>query len=188
VGPLVDALAPLFEAFRDKPFVFYGHSMGAVVGFELAHGIRDRMGVEPAHLIVSGRQPPGVPDSHSPSYNLPEAEFIDWLRRMNGTPKEVLENRQLMEIMLPLLRADFQLCETYECPPRPPLSCPVTALRGVDDPDVQSLDAWCEVTTGRCSIRVFPGDHFFLHTYEKQLLELISRELQRVRPGQYRER
>lgn len=181
VRPLIEALAPAFEPFADKPFAFYGHSMGAIVGFELAHGLRERMGIEPAHLIISGRQPPSVPDTHPPTHNLPEPQFIAELRRLNGTPKDVLDNQQLMQLMLPLLRADFQLCETYKCLPRPPLSCSVTAMRGVDDPDIQNIEGWCDVTTGRCSVRVFPGDHFFLHTFEKQLLELISRELQEVK-------
>jgi medium-chain acyl-[acyl-carrier-protein] hydrolase len=177
VEPLVDALMPVIMAHADKPFAFFGHSMGALISFELARALRREHGVEPFHLFISGRQAPSVTDNEK-TYDLPEQEFIEEVRRLNGTPKEILENAELMHLMLPLLRADFQLCETYTHAPGPPLDCPLTVFGGMQDcVTPEELDQWRAYTNGPFALRRLPGDHFFLHTSQPLMLKVLAQKL-----------
>lgn len=175
---LADALLP----YCDMPFVFFGHSMGATISFELARHLRREHELRPRQLLVSGRRAPHAPNPNPHTYNLPEPEFIRTLRELNGTPKEVTEHPELMELMLPLLRADFALSETYTYRPSEPLACPVSVYGGMQDEDVtrEQLEAWREVTTGAFSLRFFPGDHFFLTSAEPLLLSAVARELEQI--------
>ncbi|MDQ3918034.1 MAG: alpha/beta fold hydrolase, partial [Acidobacteriota bacterium] len=175
--PLVEGLVPALPAHLDRPFAFFGHSMGAVIAFELAR----RLPREPFHLFVSGREAPTAPGKELHTYALPEQEFIEELQRLGGTPLEALAHPELMQLMLPMLRADFEAIQTYDYEPGPPLSCPITAFGGLEDQDVtpQQLEAWREQTVGRFVAHMLPGDHFFLHTAQAQLLEIVSAELRR---------
>src|SRR5262249_24950819 len=114
-----------------------------------------------------------------PVHCLPEVEFLSELRRLNGTPPEVLSQKGLMEILIPVLRADFAICETYSYSPEPPLNCPISAFGGWQDPDVKydQLEAWRDHTRATFALRMFPGDHFFLHTAQPILLETLAQEL-----------
>ena len=172
------ALQPLF----DKPFAFFGHSMGALIGFELAHYVQAELGVSPQHIFASGRRAPQVGKEQS-IYDLPKDELLAELQQLKGTPPDVLEHPDLMELMLPLLRADFSLGDTYVFPvSRPLLSCPITVLGGLLDHHESraELQAWGELTSGPFSLRMFPGDHFFVHSDELRLLEVIGRVLQQT--------
>jgi surfactin synthase thioesterase subunit len=166
----------------DKPFAFWGHSMGSIIAFELARRLSRENGLLPAYLFASGRQAPHLPDKYPPAYNLPEPELLQELRRLNGTPREVLDSPELMQLMLPILRADLQAIDTYPYSPGAPLECPIMALGGVRDAEVDSdgLEGWREQTTDSFSIRMLPGDHFFLHTAQPLLLKIISQALQRI--------
>jgi medium-chain acyl-[acyl-carrier-protein] hydrolase len=157
--------------------------MGAVIAFELARLLRREGRPRPFHLFVSGRQAPHAPDPEPPSYNLPEPEFIESLGRLNGTPPEVLRHQELMNLLLPLLRADFEAIETYAYKDEPPLDCPVTAFVGLHDDEVsrEQLEMWAGQTNASFSARVFPGDHFFLNTARPALLKAIAAELFRHR-------
>jgi medium-chain acyl-[acyl-carrier-protein] hydrolase len=178
---LVDGLASAIVSHLDKPFAFFGHSMGAKIGFELARLLKPK-GVTPLHLFVSGCRAPQVPYTDPPTYNLPEPEFIEELRSLNGTPKEVLDNPELMNLMIPLLRADFEVVQTYEYMPAPPLQCPLTIFGGLEDEDVtrEHLEAWREQTVAHTTLRMFPGDHFFLNSSPSLLLRVLGHELQQV--------
>ncbi|HEX8456603.1 MAG TPA: alpha/beta fold hydrolase [Pyrinomonadaceae bacterium] len=175
---LVDALAREIKPFLDRPYAFFGHSMGALVAFELARRLRDEGMVEPMHLFLSGRRAPQLPKTDRALHTLPEAEFIEEVIRLNGTPREVLSHPELMQILIPLLRADFAVCQTYEYAPHAPLRSSITALGGLHDEwiDHASLDAWREHTTANFAVRMFPGDHFFLNQ-TPELPRLIAREL-----------
>ena len=164
----------------DKPFIFFGHSMGAMVSFELARQLR-RGRLEPMHIFVSGCHAPQIPDSNV-LHDLPESELVKELHRLNGTPKEVLENRELLSIVLPTLRADCMVTETYVYRSEPPLNCPITAFGGLQDPLVkrEELEAWREQTSASFSLRMLEGDHFFLHSSERVLLSTLSRELHQL--------
>jgi len=117
-------------------------------------------------LFVSGRFAPQIPDPDPPTYTLPEQEFIAELRRLNGTPKEVLDSDELKEFFLPTIRADFEVVDTYAYEPDVPLGCPIHAYGGLLDLSVpaDSLKAWKQQTSGAFKARMFPGDHFFIHT------------------------
>jgi medium-chain acyl-[acyl-carrier-protein] hydrolase len=180
VGDAEAALLP----YLDKPFALFGHSMGAMIAFELARRLRDR-GLNPVHLFLSARRAPQLEVEEEITYNLPEPEFIDEVRRLNGTPQEVLEHPELMQMVLPLLRADFEVVETYRYEPGAPLDCPVTVFGGLQDSDVPrpQLDAWREHTTAAFSVRMLPGDHFFLHKTQPLLTRVVVQELSHPRGG-----
>lgn len=182
IPQLIDALADSLLPCLDKPFAFFGHSLGALISFNLAHKLSREHGLEPLHLFVSGRHAPQLPDLSPIVYNLPEEEFVAELKRLNGTPAEVLEHFELLQLILPRLRADFELCQTYQHQARPPLGCPITAFGGLLDGDVsrEQLEAWAEHTSVTFSLRMLPGDHFFIHSSELMLLQMITLELQRL--------
>jgi medium-chain acyl-[acyl-carrier-protein] hydrolase len=179
--PLLEVLAEAIFPLLDKKFAFFGHSMGALIAFELARLLRRRYGREPQLLIASGRRAPQVPNTEPLTYNLPRDEFIANLQRIDGTPKEVLEHTELMELMMPLLRADFQLNETYEYVTDAPLQCPIIAFGGLQDTHVaqDTLLSWKEQTTSDFNLHMLPGDHFFLRSSQYLLLQTLALKLQR---------
>lgn len=176
---VVQAAGEALLPHLDMPFAFFGHSMGASISFELARLLRREGRRMPQHLYISGRRAPHIIDRDPPLYHLPDAELLYELRQLNGTPKEVLEHPELMAMMLPLLRADFSVAETYVCEPEPPLDIPVTVFGGLADKDVTraDLEAWQEHSTGSFKLRMLAGDHFFLNTSQAVLLRLLSSEL-----------
>jgi medium-chain acyl-[acyl-carrier-protein] hydrolase len=175
---LVEMIEPALLPYLAQPFAFFGHSMGAMISFELARTLRHKHGLQPLHLFVSGRSAPQLPVEET-TYNLPEPEFAEELRRLNGTPPEVLLHAELMKLMLPILRADFELVQTYLYKPHPPLDCPITAFGGWEDNNVSraSLEAWREQTTSDFSVRMLLGDHFFLHSARPYILNVLKKEL-----------
>jgi medium-chain acyl-[acyl-carrier-protein] hydrolase len=179
--PLIQELTRVLLPYLDKPFAFFGHSMGTLVSFELARILRKEYDLSPVHLFVSGRRAPQVPDPDPPIHTLPEREFLDELRRYNGTPESVLENPELMQLFLPTLRADFAVLETYVYTPEPLLDCPITAFGGLEDwkASCDDLEAWREQTTADFSLQMFPGDHFFVHSVQPLLLQSLSKTLYR---------
>lgn len=179
--PLVETLAAALSPHFDRPFAFFGHSMGAMIAFELARLLQLRGHPGPQHLFASGSPAPHLRSDESPTYNLPDAEFIEELRRLKGTPTQVLENPELMQLMMPLLRADFALTQTYVYREGPKLNCPFTVFGGREDEEVrgEKISAWCELTSGGCSLKVLDGGHFFIHTAEEQLLQALKQELLR---------
>lgn len=180
--PLIEVLAPAIMPLLDAPFAFFGHSMGAVISFELARRLRREYDREAEMLFISGRQAPQIPDRDPATYHLPRDKFIEELGKLDGTPKEVLEHAELMELMIPLLRADFQLIQTYEYVPSSPLRCPITAYGGLEDRDVSrdDLSGWREMTSSSFALHMLPGDHFFLRSSQTLLLRLLAQGLREV--------
>jgi medium-chain acyl-[acyl-carrier-protein] hydrolase len=179
--PLVKALTHALRPYLDRPFAFFGHSMGALVCFELAHALRQDQPQGPTHLFLSARRAPQVPAPYPPIHALPDPQFVEKLRRLNGTPEAVLREPELMEVLLPVLRADFAICETYAYAPKALLDCPIAAFGGLQDSEAghDDLAAWRDHTRGTFSLRMLPGDHFFLHSHRTLLLQAISDELTR---------
>jgi len=173
--PLVEAIAPVLLSKLDKPFAFFGHSMGAIVAFECCRLLRKNYGLLPVHLFVSGRNAPHVPDPDPSVHNASKAAFIQELRRFNGTPEEVLKSAALMEMLLPILRADFELLETYTYVKKPPLECPITAFGGLEDvkTTADGLEAWGEHTIDSFSLHELAGGHFFINSAQSLLLKHI---------------
>ncbi|UCC54021.1 MAG: thioesterase, partial [Anaerolineaceae bacterium] len=158
-----------------RPFAFFGHSLGARVGFEVARSLRRQGKPLPAQLFVSACPAPQLP-SGRPIHMLPKAAFLAELQRRNGIPQEVLAHPELLELLLPMLRADFMVIETAVYRSEPPLNFPITAFGGIEDPIVSrgALEAWEEQTSGPFNMVFFAGDHFFLRTAEDQLLQTIN--------------
>jgi medium-chain acyl-[acyl-carrier-protein] hydrolase len=180
--PLVSAAAAALSPHLDRPFAFFGHSMGALVSFELARQLRRDHASLPRHIVVSGRRAPHLPESDPPISQLPQAEFIDRLRNLNGTPRAVLENEELLEIVVPTVRADFAVCESHVYTPEPPLPLPISAFGGDDDAEADraELEAWQLHTTGTVNVAMFPGDHFFIQSSRASVMERLAARLNEV--------
>lgn len=158
--PLADAMLP----YLDRPFALFGHSMGALIAFELARHLRREQAPSPSHLFVSGRRAPQLGRISQAVHELPRQELIRELRRLNGTPEAVLRSEELLTALLPTLRADLAACEQYVCRSDLPLAVAISAYGGSADPDVarEDLEAWGAQTSCGCSTQQFAGDHFFL--------------------------
>lgn len=175
VRALAEALLPQLET----PFALFGHSMGALIAFEFARHLRTRYGLRPEHLFVSGFRAAQIDDPDAPTYNLPDAEFLATVRRLNGTPEAVLQNEEMLSLMLPVVRADVTVCETYVYREGAPLDCPLTAFGGRSDGIVspEELAAWIVQTSGDYDVRMFDGDHFYINGARTQLLREVSAAL-----------
>lgn len=176
---LLAELAADIEAFVSAPFAFFGHSMGAMLAYELTRHLRRQQLPLPAHLLVSAHRAPQLPDMRPHIYDLPDNQFIAHLSSMNGTPREVVEHRELMTMLLPALRADFTLCDTYTYVPDAPLQCPISALSGTDDAiaNRQQMAPWREQTTASFKLHIFPGGHFFLNTLPQPVIQTVIQDL-----------
>lgn len=171
---LVSLLREALEPYLDRPFAFFGHSIGALVSFELARELRRTGGIEPRHLFVSGCPAPHLPHSER-MWDLSDNEFLDRLCRFNGTPSEVLNHPELMHMMLPAIRADFALRDRYDYRDEPPVSCPITAFGGMADThvDCAMLRGWRQHTREPFQVWLFQGDHFFMRSAQETMLETL---------------
>lgn len=181
VTPLTQALVPIISPYLNLPFAFFGYSLGSLVAFEVVRELRRQGGPIPLHLFVGGRRAPQIPDPDPPIHQLPEPEFLIELRRLSGTPEAVLQNAELMQLLQPLLRADFAINETYPYTVEPPLACPISAYGGLEDAeaDQDDLAPWQEQTRAAFKLQMFPGGHFFLNNDRAPLLQAISEDLYR---------
>jgi medium-chain acyl-[acyl-carrier-protein] hydrolase len=170
------------EPFRDRPYVFFGHSMGALLAFEATRALRAVGGPAPQHLLCSACRSPEVVRTGTPIYRLPDAEFVRHLRILGGIPEPILRDREMMDLFLPILRADFELLQTYEFRPEPPLRCPITVFGGTHDSEVppRTLDAWRHHTTGQFERIEFAAGHFFIQTARSTFLRRLSEILGRL--------
>jgi len=172
IDTLVEKLTQAIQPFLDKPFAFFGHSFGGLIAYGLAKQI------QPQILFISGCAAPHLPNPHPPIHHLPDSEFIQSLQKLNGIPLEVANNSELMELLLPMLRADFEVFESYS-PNSHQLSCPIIAFGGLDDPRVsqEQLEGWETQTTAGFRTKYFSGDHFFINFREMDIIEFINSEL-----------
>lgn len=183
MGPLVSAATAALQPWLDRPYALFGHSLGALVAFEVARKVMTLNLPAPGLLVVSGCE---APQSRQPPtrfiHRLPDAEFRDELRRMGGTSPQVLDNAELMQIFEPILRADFAVLETYTYRPSPGLHCPILAIGGLND-TVAPLDGhpgWRAETTGAFRLRALPGDHFFVQSAPACLTDVLSEEFRQT--------
>ncbi|NJR38935.1 MAG: thioesterase [Leptolyngbyaceae cyanobacterium CSU_1_4] len=176
---LIQALTEAILPFLDRPFALFGHSMGGLIAFELTRFLRQNHHPQPLHLFVSGCRAPQLSSPLSHLHTLADAEFLQELRRYNGTPEAVLTNTELMQVLLPTLRADFAMVETYAYQLESPLDCPITAYGGLKDLDItpQDLADWQIQTVNSFAKYLLPGDHFFLHSTQSLLLQNLTFKL-----------
>ena len=146
VHALMDVMLPSLIPWLDRPFVLYGHSMGALLAFEVARRLQQQHKLTPECLIVSGRVAPQRRPPREPINRLPEEQFIEGLRKLNGTPPEILNDRELMASITPMLRADLAMHEEYVYRPDPRLKCDVLAFGGLRDAEAgrEGLSAFLE--------------------------------------------
>jgi len=164
---LVKRLSQAIQPFLDKPFGFFGYSLGGLVAFELAQTLRQNDLPGPKIFFVSACGAPQYPDSHPPIHSLSDIEFLKAIKEFNGTPVEVLEYGELIELLLPALRADFEAFEAYNYNPNKlPLNCPIIAFGGDDDSLVnrEQMEGWSFQTSATFKTKYFPGDHFFFNS------------------------
>lgn len=164
------------------PFLFFGHSMGALVGFETALRLQTLNKEIPKQLFVSGREAPHIRKSHRILHSLSDEELLEELHIVNGTPAELLENPELMELYLPVIRADFQACETYEYKSKVLLKCPITSLGGSNDPYVtfDEIREWASYTTEFYEELQYSGDHFFIRNHEVSIVSHVLKAAKRI--------
>ncbi len=180
IPALLDALEPVLSPLLDKPFVFFGYSMGTRIALALAQRWQARGAPLPLGMVMAAA---GAPHLNRPSRDeLDDAKFIELLRSYEGTPPEVLAHKELLEMVLPALRADFSVADTVL--PASPVRCPISAWSGLEDSHVtqEGFDGWGALTTGELRLRRFPGKHFFLRTAREQLLASLREELIRWSP------
>jgi surfactin synthase thioesterase subunit len=166
-----EALMPYF----DTDFAFFGHSLGALIAYQVAQ--RLAASTSPQHLIVSGRRAPQILRRDEPTWNLPDPDFKEHLKSLNGTPTEVLDNDELMQLLLPTIRADFYLDETYfhvdNCQK---LRCPITVLTGDRDVEVSESNIlpWKDLTINEFKVKTLRGDHFFINKNVNLVLKSLA--------------
>lgn len=181
MAPLVEDVLEAIQPTLDRPFAFFGHSMGALVAFETAHTLRLSGGAEPLHVFVSACAPPhrhAAPERRR--HDLDERQLIQLVKHLNAGGDASLDDTAIIRRRLPLLRADLAVCETYELGDRRPLDCPLTVYGASHDPivTVEELDEWRDYTDASFLKRVFAGGHFYLMERAKdQMLRLLAREI-----------
>lgn len=182
LSPLLQSLRAALQPYLNLPFALFGHSMGALLSYELTRQLRQAAEPLPRHLFISGWHAPHLPERRAPIHQLPEPAFVEELRDFNGTPEGVLQNAELRELFLPILRADFAITETYLYTPETPLPCPISAFGGLQDQTVsrEELAAWRSQTHENFMLRLLPGDHFFLNSARPMLLQALAQDLRQT--------
>lgn len=182
VFPLAEDLATVLKDRFETPFAFFGHSLGALVAFELTRELRRRGGPSPERLFLSAHSAPHLPKELPPIHQGTDEEFFEGLRRLEGTPDELIANEDLMRLVLPTLRADFAMAETYKPPKEPPLDVPLSIIGGLADEVTgrPQLEPWAEYTTRECKVRMVPGGHFFVEESRDLILRAVFQDLMTV--------
>lgn len=179
MSPLVDAMMNSIIEILDKPFVVFGYSAGALIAFEIASRISRCRPDMLAGLIVASRPGPDLKPERKVIHSLTEAAFIEYILNLGGTSAEVLADPELRNIVLPILRSDFELAETYEYLPSRPLDCPIFVYAGEDDQYLTNRDcqAWQSHSTREVKIRFFKGGHFFIEECGEELIDNIAADV-----------
>jgi len=183
--PLVEQIADALEPWLDRPFSLLGYSMGGALAFELSRALRRRSAPMPTHLIVASRIAPQLPNVHPPMAHLPKEQLLQEVRRFFDPPDAAWENPELLALVLPALRADMTMCDTYVYVPEPPLDCAIHSFAGAGDRSapLACVREWKEQTTNEFTLQVVPGGHFFIFSerirFQSLVAELLRTSLER---------
>ncbi|WP_188394020.1 type I polyketide synthase [Mesorhizobium sp. SARCC-RB16n] len=184
----MDVLVPMvieaLQAFSDRPFVFFGHSAGALVAYEIARSLEKVGRPSPFHVVVSAHPSADLPPDEPPMYRYADDRLADVIRSLGMVPKKALANEKLLlDFILPPLRADFELVETYDRNLPTPLKAAITAMGGVQDETINAndLDEWRRLTTSRFARIMFDSDHFFTHSMTEEVVSSLLREVGEVK-------
>ncbi len=183
LNTLVPILAEALYPYLDRPFAFFGHSLGGLVAYELAQYLRANFGINPVGLLVAASRTPHKHSESEPIYHLPDEELVAALRyRYAGIPQAILNDPEVLRVFLPTLRGDFSLFDTYRYPGHAPLTCPIVAYGGEQDRAIshRQLAGWQEQTTGTFRLRMMPGDHFFVRTNQALVLREVEQALREI--------
>jgi medium-chain acyl-[acyl-carrier-protein] hydrolase len=177
---LISALIPVMRPLMDRPFAFFGHSMGARIAFELTRTLRRQQLPNPIHFFASGHVAPHLPEKDPGLHLLSDQAFIEKIKEYDGIPDMILDNPEILNFFLPMLRADIELIKTHCISEDRPFACPLTAFGGMRDPKVskEEITAWQMHTRTAFKWHMFPGGHFFIQEHQKELLALILNDLQ----------
>ena len=177
--PLIETLGQVLEPYLDKPFAFYGHSLGTLIGFELARLLRQQYGLSPIHLLVGGLQAPHVCISKLNTRSSYSEQMLNYLLDISEVPQSILDDQPLFEQFMHTFKADTQLLQSYIYSQEKALDCPISAFGGTDDPVVspEELAQWYRHTSSTFKLQMLPGQHMFLKSSRELLLEAISQEL-----------
>jgi medium-chain acyl-[acyl-carrier-protein] hydrolase len=177
IAGLITEILPL-----DKPFVFFGHSMGALIEFEVARLLREQGLRQPEMLIASGRNAPQFKWRDAGMQLLPDDEFVAAVIAYKGIPESLLENPALRDLLLPRIRADLTVSAEYQYVEKDPLECPIVVMSGNQDglSTEAGLNGWLTQTTAEVRYFRFAGNHFFLHSAEQLVLSRIAEELTKL--------
>lgn len=176
---LIPIVASEIHPYLNIPFAFFGHSMGGLISFELVRYLKRQYQVSPVYLFVSSYPAPQLPRTGTDLHQLPDNILIEKLRSLKGIPPGILREPNLIELILPVLRADLAVCETYVYSDDKPVECPILVFGGLNDPiiDHNTLDQWRHLTQAAFNIRKFNGDHFFLDIAQTLILDEIAGKL-----------
>lgn len=177
INEVVETVAPSLQTSR-VPVALFGHSMGAIIAFEVARRLQDDGG-SAHHLFVSGRPTPEIHRPDTKPSELPRNELIGMLRNYGAVADEILENDEILDLLLPMIRADFGMIQRYRYAPGPPLACPISAWCGDSDAEVhpQLMEGWSEHTASKFDLRVLSGDHFFLTRHREAMVSTMLKKL-----------
>jgi len=176
MSELVDVLIKELSAYNDRPFAFVGHSMGAIVCYEVACRLREMGAALPQHVFLSARAAPQLQDKSESLASLENDDFIRRLHSLYGAvPDAIRQSAELQKVFLPILRADVTLLETHDCVSVEPLKCPITVLGGASDPAISAsmLAGWNECTSETFTQHEFPGGHFYIHAQRDSVVSLV---------------
>ena len=179
MAPIVRELSAVLAAEDDLPTVFFGHSLGCLLAFEVTRALVQRGAPTPRRLVLAGCH---APQHRGPGGDLhlkDDEALIEELRNYAGTPPEVLAHRELMSLVLPAIRADFALAETYRYEPGPQLDIPFTVLFGTEEEraSMRQVEGWQDESSQPMRLHWFEGGHFFIHSQRQQVLECVREEL-----------
>ena len=163
----------------DKPFMFFGHSMGALIGYELVFKIYENYNILPEKLYVSAHKAPFLDRGGPIMHKLKKNDFINELKKMNGIAKELLEHKELMDLMLPIIRNDYAVCENYNYKEKEKINVPITAFGGTFDKEIREehLKQWSNVTNADFNYFLIEGDHFFIVKEKEKFMNLFAKLL-----------
>ena len=184
VADFVQVLMPNLLSYLDRPFAFFGHSMGTLIAYELTCQLWQQSGQLPTQLFVSGRRAPILPESDSLLHPIAsdDAFLAELQQRYNNIPQIIFEDAEMKALFLPLLRADLTLVETYQYSERAKLPCPIIAFGGDDDTRAPQTEliAWQALTQADFALHMLPGGHFYLNEESQSLLQLLAGYLRSV--------
>ena len=181
ITKLAEDLASEILSLFDKPFLFFGHSIGAHICFHLVRHLRRHNLPCPIHLFISGARAPHIPETDPDAlhYKMDDNKFINKLIELGGMAEELLQSRELLDLLLPILRADIEMLNTIEYTEEDPLDCSISSFGGLFDPKISRDDAeaWSKHTCSEFRLAMIPGEHLFINTHREQLINLINQDI-----------